>query len=116
MRGLLLAKILLIGVLLSTATAMADERPSRYDMDAHCSRLANTIDGFSPEVMQNCLVGQSDALDRVKRVWRDTPEYIQRDCDLRAHAGGDEDYALLQKCIHDQTRQAIPDVALPPVR
>ncbi|PKU24433.1 hypothetical protein [Telmatospirillum siberiense] len=114
MRGPLVLGALLLATVCSSA--IADERPSRYDMDAHCSRLANTNDGFSPEVMQKCLLTQSDALDQIKRVWPDTAEYIQRDCDLRARAGGDEDYALLQKCIRDQTRQATPDVVLPTVR
>lgn len=97
------------------SAAVADDRPSRYDMDSHCSRLANSNEGFSPEVMQKCLLAQSDALDQIKRVWSDTPDYIQHDCDLRGRAGGEGDYVLLQKCIRDQTRQATPDVVLPAV-
>jgi hypothetical protein len=113
MRGFLPLALVLVAV---GATVRADERPARYDMDGHCARLSNTSDGFSPEVMQRCLVAQSDALDQVKRLWASTPEYIQRDCDLRVHAGGDEDYVLLEKCVHDQLHQALPEVALPPVR
>ncbi|MDR3439122.1 hypothetical protein [Telmatospirillum sp.] len=107
-----------LALLLSIAGSMAfaDERPARYDMDGYCARLSNTSDGFSPEVMQRCLVAQSDALDQVKRLWANTPDYIQRDCDLRTRARGDEDYTLLEKCIHDQLHQSPPDVALPPIR
>lgn len=98
---------------LSMGNAHAEDRPTRYDVDAHCSELANTNDGFSPEVMQRCLIAQNDALDRVKRIWAATPAYIQRDCDARARLHGEDDYAVLEKCIQDQLRQALPDVTLP---
>lgn len=91
--------------------AAADERPPRYDLDGHCSRLSNTPDGFSPETMTRCLVTQGDALESVRRVWPDTPAYIQRDCDLRARVNRDEDYLILDRCIRDQRRQEQADQA-----
>lgn len=104
-------------VLLATgASSPSDERPSRYDVDDHCSRLANTSDGFSSEVMQSCLSAQGDALDQIKRIWPGTPQYIREDCDARSRAHGDEDYVSLDRCIRDQLRQAPPDVVFPGMR
>ncbi|CCG42676.1 hypothetical protein [Magnetospirillum molischianum] len=104
--------ILLVMLALPTA-AWAEARPPRYDVNGLCRRLANTPDGIDVQLEQKCLRDQSDALDTVKRLWLDTPAYIQRDCDLRARADGDKDYALLRKCIRDQLNQTQPDVILP---
>lgn len=100
------AAILFLLAVLAAAQVKADERPPRYDLDGHCSRLSNTSDGFSPESMSRCLSAQSDALESVRRVWPGTPAYIQRDCDLRAKANRDEDYLILERCLRDETRQS----------
>lgn len=108
--------ILTLALTIISLPAAAEDRPPRYDEDALCNRMANSNDGFSPEAMQKCLMTQNDALGEIRRVWRRTPDYIQRDCDRRARNDGDKDYVLLQKCIHDQTRQAPPDEVMPEVR
>jgi hypothetical protein len=107
----MIVRLTLILALVLAGAARADERPPRYDLDGHCSRLSNTQDGFSTEGMTQCLLLQSDALDSLRRVWPDTPAYIQRDCDLRARVDRDEDYLILVKCIHDQLREEQADKA-----
>jgi len=101
----------LLGLILLAAPAFADERPPRYDPDGHCSRLSNTPDGFSPETFASCLSVQSDAQESVRRVWSGAPDYIQRDCDLRARVDRDEDYLILDRCVRDQLRQEQADKA-----
>jgi hypothetical protein len=103
--------LILLLALALPAPAWAEARPPRYDVNGLCRRLAATNDGIDTEREQSCLRAQSDALDAVKRVWLDTPDYIQRDCDLRARGDGDKDYALLRKCIRDQLNQTQPDLA-----
>jgi len=100
---------ILVPLAIAAAPAVADDRPPRYDLDGHCSRLSDTPDGFSPETMTACLVAQGDALEAVRRVWSDTPEYIQRDCDLRARVNRDEDYLILDRCVRDQLRKEQAD-------
>lgn len=99
-----------VGLVLAAAFAVtkpvfADERPPRYDLDGLCSRQANTPDGFSPETMATCLSAQGDALEAIRRVWPDTPGYIQDNCDYRAKAEGDGDYLILGACVRAQTLQ-----------
>lgn len=89
----------------------ADDRPPRYDVDGLCNRLAATLDGFSVELQQQCVQRRNDAVDAIRRVWRTVPDYIQRECDQRARAHGDQDYLILQSCIHDLIRQSLPDTA-----
>jgi len=105
------ARILAILFLLATLPAFADERPPRYDIDGLCSRLSNTPDGFSPETMARCLEIQSDAMESVRKVWQNTPDYIQSDCDHRARVDRDGDYQILDVCVRVQLRQEQADQA-----
>jgi O-antigen/teichoic acid export membrane protein len=96
-----------------SGTASADERPPRFDVDALCTQIANGPDGFSPETMQKCMSQQGDALESIKHIWTDTPDYIQRDCELRSRAHGEESYEILEKCVKDQVRQIPADPPKP---
>jgi hypothetical protein len=104
---LLLALLLLVGA----PGAWADERPPRYDLDGLCSRRSDTPDGFSPETMAHCLSAQEDALEAVRRAWNGAPDYIQRDCDLRAKIEREGDYQILDNCVRKQLRQQQADQA-----
>jgi hypothetical protein len=99
--------------LLHALPARADDRPPRYDLDAHCSRAANTLDGFDVNLQQQCFRDQEDALAALKRIWEDTPVYIQDDCDQRARADDDQDYTLLYGCVRDLLSQADPNAVTP---
>lgn len=90
----------------------AGARPPRYDEDALCGARANTVDGFSADLEQKCFQNQDDALDAVKRLWEQTPDYIRQDCDRRARVEGDPDYEILRNCMRDQLRQALPGTGI----
>lgn len=107
----MIARLLILLALFAAPPLKADERPPRYDVDGHCATLANTPDGFSDETMARCLSAQSEALDSVRRVWPGAPDYIQRDCDLRARVERDEDYLILDRCVRTQLRQEQADIA-----
>jgi hypothetical protein len=113
MRGMGAGLLALFLCLPALDAARAEARPPRFDVDSHCSLVANTPDGFSVELEQQCFQRQSDAEDSIKRVWDETPEYIQDDCTVRSRASGDADYEILRQCIHDEMRQALPGVAMP---
>lgn len=105
------ARLLTALALLISVPALADERPPRYDIDGLCSRRSDTPDGFSSETMAQCLSGQEDSLEAVRRIWPDTPAYIQRDCDLRAKVEREGDFQILDACVRTQLRQQQADQA-----
>ncbi len=98
-------------LLLAAGPTRADDRPPRFDVDGHCSSIANHVDGFDSGAMSRCLMGQGDALDTLQRLWPDTPTYIQDDCLRRARrGGGDQDYVWLLRCVRTQKSQEVPVV------
>ena len=109
-----LAALAVLAAGLISSPSRADERPPRFDVHGHCAQFANGEDGYSPEAEQKCAMEQYESLDATRRDWNKVPDYAQRDCERRARAHRDEDYQILQKCIHDQLRQeATPPITQP---
>jgi hypothetical protein len=93
------------------APAAADERPPRYDLDGLCSRQSLVPEGIEPQAMSRCLAIHGEALEATRRMWPNTPEYIQRDCDQRARVDRDGNYQILENCVRQQLRQQQADQA-----
>jgi hypothetical protein len=107
------ALTLLLLLLLTASPVQADERPPRYDINGFCNLQSPPADGAISDATRSCLLAQGEALSALKRQWPDLPEYMRRDCALRARKDGDGDYLLLKTCVRDQLRLALPGAALP---
>ncbi|MFT8656158.1 hypothetical protein [Acetobacter papayae] len=94
--------------------AHAEGWPPRYDTDGLCFRNANSTDGFSPEAVTSCLASQSNALNRLRRIWDVIPTGLEDDCDERTRITGRQDYIALENCIKEQMSQNTTVPLVPP--
>jgi hypothetical protein len=124
MKPVVLAFVVLAGVLSVGASglaggqaARAEGLPPRYDTDGLCFRNANSTNGFAPEAVTSCVASQSNALNRLRRMWDALPAALADDCDERTRATGRQDYIALENCLKVQMSQngAVPLVPLPTV-
>lgn len=83
--------------LLAPAGALAGDLP-RFDVEAHCDRVARFGGGFSAVTMRGCLDIEQSSYDALKRDWPDLPEEMRRYCIEVARFGGG-DYMTLRGCI-----------------
>lgn len=123
MKFVLLALVVSAGVSVGVSglaggqVARAEGLPPRYDTDGLCFRNANSTDGFAPEAVTSCVASQSNALNRLRRMWDVLPAALADDCDERTRATGRQDYIALENCLKVQMSQngAVPLVPLPAV-
>lgn len=86
------------GVFALNGTAMAQDMP-RYDVTAHCGKVA-AFGGSPSEVVRNgCMKMEQSAYDELKGQWSVFPAAMRKHCDKVATFGGAGSYTTLKGCI-----------------
>lgn len=97
--------LIVITCLLFSSMAMANELP-RYDVEAHCEKIA-TVGGDRSAMMYNgCIDMEQDSYNSIRDMWGDLPGETQQHCTRIAEVGGTGSYQMLSGCIDMETSAA----------
>lgn len=99
----------ILAIILGAVPLRADgSAPPRYDVPAHCTSVAATVDG-SQMIYRGCMQQEQEAYNALKRDWANIPASMRRHCEGVAQAVGGS-YSILNACI-DQELEAARDNA-----
>jgi hypothetical protein len=74
----------------------------RYDVKAHCDKIASFGGNPSEMIRQGCFQQEQSAYDSLKASWNGLPATVQSHCDKVARFGGGGTYMILQGCIQQE--------------
>lgn len=92
-----------VAAVLLAQAASAAEAP-RYDVEAHCNKIAVSGGTVSKAVLSGCFKREQRAYDAVKAGWATVPEQARAHCDKIASMGGTGSYGVLKSCLDREAK------------
>ncbi|MCL3883668.1 hypothetical protein [Marivita sp. GX14005] len=92
-----LPALMLAGI--GTSVAMAG--PPRYDVDTHCTTIAEFGGTYSAEMYNYCVESEQSAYNALKPQWDTLPAQVQAHCNKIA-SFGTPSYEMLEYCVKEE--------------
>ena len=99
----MLLRVAAVAAVLLAGAAWAAEAP-RYDVEAHCNKIAVSGGTVSKAVLSGCFKREQRAYDAVKAGWAAVPEQARAHCDKIASMGGTGSYGILKSCLDREAK------------
>lgn len=90
--------VVAIVLALLSSPSLAQSLP-RFDVDAHCKKIASVSGTHSATLEETCFDMEQDAYDKMKPNWPGVPSSVRAHCEKIAKVGGTGSYTLLDTCI-----------------
>lgn len=85
--------------------AFASELP-RFDVEAHCKKVASFGGAYSASLDESCFSMEQEAYNGLKPEWGGLPASVRQHCENVAAFGGDGSYSLLESCVQMEVESA----------